>query len=230
MLPEDATDPAPVLYIVNGDTVAKRIYCKHTQLEEGSSASSFIPTDGAAVTRAADVLSYTGVNVHEDFVAACEVTNLINRDEYPSPSSNGRYFGSDDSAGADSEVRTALQPAQEPTVNYFTYSGGGALFTSGDVAFTPKGERGKTVFSAESTGDIGSIGKIFSNGEKEFETTRPDYPLAHSDLNVWGVGSWANRAGELVCLYHSFQLFDQPLTDEELTYLSKPGNNPKGCS
>jgi len=44
------------------------------QLELAPGPTSYIPTSGVALTRAADNLSYTGVNVHNDFVAGCDVT------------------------------------------------------------------------------------------------------------------------------------------------------------
>lgn len=47
------------------------------QVEAQLAPTSYIPTDGAAVTRAADNLSYTNVNVYQDFVAAIDMTPLI---------------------------------------------------------------------------------------------------------------------------------------------------------
>lgn len=44
------------------------------QVEIAPGPTSYIPTSGVALTRAADNLSYTGVDVHGDFVAGCDVT------------------------------------------------------------------------------------------------------------------------------------------------------------
>ena len=194
------------------------IYVWGVQFEENASApSSYIPTSGAAASRAADTLSYTGVNVHEDFVAGCDVTPALEV-----PVSDTRMFWSDDSRGTQYEVFTegAITPIHAKRL-------GG---TAARIAFSSliQGQRTKSAILGENVG-ANAVGRIATDGLMVADNAFDDAVFDHSNLSKYDIGNY-NGASVFPCLYHAFQLFDQPLTDEQLTYLSKPGNNPKGCS
>ena len=187
------------------------------QLEKGKTPSSFIITDASPVLRAADILSYTGVNVHEDFVAGCDVTPAIDPSDLSD--SDIRLFSS--SAGMSGSNRTEGGAGENITID------GAVEFRS--VKSGMPFSRLKDVYSAVQKG-ADSEHVSYRNGSLLKSTYSTASVLSHTADGQWNVGRWAFSTDVFPCLYHSFQLFDKPLTDEQLEYISQPGNNPKGCS
>jgi hypothetical protein len=126
-----------------------------------------------------------------------------------------RFYGSDDSREASYEVRTSRAE------NWAIVKQPGGVYHNVDLNAVDPNVRIKVVNSSEAN-NANVISKTYSNGAIK-ESEEVVGTLDHTDTSEYSIGRYNNEITS--GLYHSFQLFDQPLTAEQLEWLSIPGNN-----
>ena len=142
------------IYLNNGDdTFATDVYFWGAQVEEASFASSYIPTDSASVTRAADVAQITGTNF-TSFYNQSEGTVFAEAVSYPHPITSKALVPI---AFSDNSYANRITLASSTATNQFNFdvTTGNSLQRANVGNFASTGL--KVAGAYKSTGSAGSI-------------------------------------------------------------------------
>jgi hypothetical protein len=175
------------------------------QVEEGSYATSYIPTDGSTVTRVQDQYSKTGISNlinSEEGVLFAEMAALANDGTYREISLN------------DGTTNNVVEIRYNPLDNQFQFviRNGGAVDVAETITLSNALDFNKIAFSYKSN-DY----KMYVNGVKVATDTSGTMPSGLDTLSLdwggYGVNPFYGKVKQL-------QVFKTALTDDELTILT----------
>jgi len=175
------------------------------QFEEGSYATSYIPTDGSTVTRVQDQYSKTGISNlinSEEGVLFAEMAALANDGTYREISLN------------DGTTNNVVEIRYNPLDNQFQFviRNGGAVDVAETITLSNALDFNKIAFSYKSN-DY----KMYVNGVKVATDTSGTMPSGLDTLSLdwggYGVNPFYGKVKQL-------QVFKTALTDDELTILT----------
>ena len=170
------------------------------QIEVGNVLTSYIPTAGAAATRAADDLRVLGGPQADCSLQAAFTLDL------PAPAAGAwRPFGSKDARGANNEVQTIGQ------ANWTSGVATGGLVQGMNVAALPPG---KHCFGA---GYANTRQSVYLNGQ-QVNNAAAAWTPAHSN-QYWQVGRWGDQVPTIPVRFSTFVLFAPALPEEETVVL-----------
>ena len=177
------------------------------QLEVGSFATSYIPTEATTVTRNADVATMTGTNFSDWFNA-----------------SEGAFFCEFTSFNANTRSVILLSDNSAANRMYFRYSSGGSLqFTSiissvNEVTITPSGTSTiNTVYQPCAAYKLNSYSYAI-NGTSRGTDDTANVPT----LTQMSIGANFNSTTEFLCGHiRQFNYYPQRLTNAEVVAFSK---------
>ena len=181
-------------------TTSGSIYIQDAQLEQGSYATSYIPTQGSAVTRLADVCN-NGAN--EQVINSTEgVLYAEMRNDIVQQQTVSLFKGSNDS------VQLGLINGN---IRLAVVSNGNAVLSTLSPAFTYK----NGLYNKYSIVWNNTNAKIFINGELKSTISTPS-PLGLEDLSYNNPASSENISGYI----KEVKVYNTALTDQELINLT----------
>jgi hypothetical protein len=201
--------------IISASESENSVYADGAQFEVGRFPTSYIPTAGAAVTRAADYLQYSNVGVNGEFTAAFDLTPLASTSE--------GYDGVDVSLFGSNNPAPIVQ-AGGFSLNLTTGGANIPVNTAEDwIGTLETGKRRRYTWTIDQQGaDIEYIGYVDGQrgdtlpgaGAGNYYRVVPNVTLNHSSSNQWRVGS-RYAPGHTLGLIHRFALFDTvvPVSD-----------------
>jgi hypothetical protein len=188
------------------DGLLKSFYIWGAQLEEGSFATSYIPTSGSTVTRAADVASITGTNF-SSWYNQSEGTVFVDTQSYPHPVSGKALvpFAFSDNSYSN---RITLPGSTGSSQFNFDVTAGGILQRAVLGNFLSSGL--KAAGGYKSTGSAGSL-----DGATAVTSNSPNIPSVISQLDIGQAQDGTNTLnGHISRLaYYPYRLADATLQE-----------------
>jgi len=183
-----------------GGTTAGNIYMQYAQVEEGSYPTSYIPTQGSAVTRVAESCTNGG---NEQVINSTEgVLYAEMRNDIVQQQTVSLFKGSNDS------VQLGLINGN---IRLAVVSNGNAVLSTLSPAFTYK----NGLYNKYSIVWNNTNAKIFINGELKSTISTPS-PLGLEDLSYNNPASSENISGYI----KEVKVYNTALTDQELINLT----------
>ena len=180
------------------------------QLEEGSYATSYIPTVASTVTRNADVISKTGIS---GLIGQTEGTIFVDFNLTKSPSDlNGRLlqlWATNDTTNA---ILPILNQSNQLQITVFKDNSGAAIVPASSSTLLSFGINKIAIAYTSTTLFVYRNGVLFATGNPT-----GFFPSSLNSLNL-GCSSFANRSLENTI--NSAQLYKTALTDQECINLT----------